>query len=141
MKIDNCLVTPLDTSAEYIDNNSTDSNTSSVNDTEPVLKAKLTNCPVTMSLEAEMFPSPKSKMKLSCGHESECHLKVQSPILHKWTYILLDIDNNFNVSEIQFQLHFEKKGKYLCVLYLIIALFLRAFTIDTYVKPSKISIL
>ncbi|XP_060587840.1 post-GPI attachment to proteins factor 6-like [Ruditapes philippinarum] len=103
VKIDNCIVTSLDTSAEQ-------TNTSNVNETEPVLPSRSTNCPIVMTIEAEMLPSPKSKLKLACGNKTVCSKTVLSPVLHKWTYILLTVDNDFNVSEIQFQLHFEKKG-------------------------------
>ncbi|XP_053394419.1 post-GPI attachment to proteins factor 6-like isoform X2 [Mercenaria mercenaria] len=109
VRIDSCVVTSLDIDSESAGNSKSNSS-SSDNSTTTLSPTQVNNCPIMMRVEAEMLPSQITKSKVACGNMTECRLKILSPTLHKWNYIFLNIDNNYNVSEIQFKLNFEKKG-------------------------------
>lgn len=115
--VDHCVVVPLVPDEEIFTYNTTE-NSTYTNSTHTVTSTDVSsgysvstsNCPITLIVQEENLPSASSKSNVSCGDLSVCQLKIMSPVLDKWSYILIQIDNDYNVSEVLFKLHFVVKG-------------------------------
>lgn len=69
------------------------------------------HCPVFAYIQSAMLPSDYSLVIDNCGNVSECGKDILSPNVQDWTYIMIQIDSRYNVSDIEFDLQFETKGK------------------------------
>lgn len=80
--------------------------------TPPTSPAPMTSnhCPVIAYIQSSMLPGEDSLLMDDCGNVTECRKEVLSPTVEDWTYITVEIDNRFNVSEVSFDLQFEVKG-------------------------------
>lgn len=67
-------------------------------------------CPVVTFIQPSFLPFNNSVRMEECGSSDECTVKILSPNVEDWTYISMEIDNHYNVSEITFDLQFNVKG-------------------------------
>ena len=80
--------------------------------TQPSTLAPITsaNCPVIARIQSARLPVEDSTTLDNCGNKTHCKQDILSPHVEDWSYIEIELDYRYNVSEVTFDLKFETLG-------------------------------
>ena len=67
------------------------------------------NCPVTISIQSEVMPTANSS-SINCNVTDKCHMDMFSPVLKKWTYLAVVVEQIENVTDVSLELSFSVKS-------------------------------
>lgn len=70
-------------------------------------------CPITISIQPEALPSENSS-SVNCHERDACQFDVFSPVLKKWTYLVVVLEQLENVTSVSLKLDFTVKS---CMVY------------------------